>query len=150
MKKETLEKAKKKQKDKKVVMMRPENGIKMLELQSRIESELHRYLRHHAEKQETELISRANTVLFDLAQSRGVSLWKLCFEMVPQWEGSEPRLDSYRVHTTDDRDFMLEIDYELYLVPIMIDWEHGPSFWEKKYRELKEKVAGMLNEDEED
>ena len=83
--------------------------------------------------------------LYNMAQCRGVSLWKLCFEVMPQWEASEPKIDTMQ----QDGNITMNIDYDLHLVPIVIDWEHGPSYWEKKYRDLKERVAGLL-EDKED
>lgn len=132
-------------KPKNVVLMPPENGIKMLQLEERINGELQTYLLHHVDKQEAELICRANMTLYNLAQSRGISLWKLCFEVMPQWESTESKLDT----TTQDGTMTLNIDYDLHLVPIVIDWEHGPSYWEKKYRDLKEQVAGVLEDKEE-
>ena len=132
-------------KEKRVAVMPPENGRKMLQLEERINGELRTYLQHHAEEQEAELICRANMTLYNMAQSRGISLWKLCFEVMPQWEASETKIDTMQQvgNVTTD------IDYDLRLVPIVIDWKHGPSYWEKKYRDLKEHLAGLL-EDEED
>ena len=127
-----------------VALMSPENGSKMLELTDRVNGNLEAYLRHHAEKQEAALISRTNMTLYNLAESRGISLWKLCFEIVPQWEVTDQKLET----TAKDGDVTLKIDYDLHLVPIVIDWEHGPGYWEKKYRDLKERVAGLLNEKE--
>lgn len=132
-------------KEKRVAMMPPENGQKMLQLEERINGELQTYLRHHADKQEAELICRTNMTLYNMAQCRGVSLWKLCFEVMPQWEASEPKVGTMQ----QDGNITMNIDYDLHLVPIVIDWEHGPSYWEKKYRDLKERVAGLL-EDKED
>lgn len=129
---------------KRVALMSPENGNKMLELAERVDGELQNYLRHHADKQEAELICRTNMTLYNLAQSRGISLWKLCFEVMPKWEAIEPKLDT----NLQDGKATLNIDYDLHLVPIVIDWEHGPSYWEKKYRDLKERVAGIINEKE--
>ena len=124
--------------------MSVENGSKMLHLEERINGELQTYLRHHVDKQEADLICRANMTLYNLAQSRGISLWKLCFEVMPQWESTEPDLNACQ----QDDSVTLNIDYDLRLVPIMIDWEHGPSYWEKKYRDLKKRVAGLLEEKE--
>lgn len=129
---------------KRVALMSPGNGSKMLELGNRVDGELDAYLRRHAEMQEAELISRVNMTLYNLAQSHGISLWKLCFEIMPQWEVSDQKLEA----SAQGGDVTLKIDYDMHLVPIVIDWEHGPSYWEKKYRELKERVAGFLNEED--
>lgn len=130
---------------KRVAMMSPENGKKMLKLQERLEGELKEYLIHHADKQEADLICRANTTLYNLAQSRGISLWKLCFEVMPHYEVSESKVAGNQ--QGDDIIFTQDIDYDLHLVPIVIDWEHGPSYWEKKYRDLKERVKELLKEE---
>ena len=130
---------------KRVALMSPENGRKMLELEERVNGELNTYLRHHMDKQKADLICRANLILYNMAQCRGVSLWKLCFEVMPQWEASESKIDTMQ----QDGNVTMNIDYDLHLVPIVIDWEHGPSYWEKKYRDMKERVAGLL-EDKED
>lgn len=129
---------------KRVALMPPENGRKMLELEERVNGELQAYLRHHADKQEAEMICRANMTLYNMAQSRGVSLWKLCFEVMPQWEAREMKLDPMQ----QGDNVTMNIDYDLYLVPIVIDWKYGPSYWEKKYRDLKERVAGLLEDTE--
>ena len=129
---------------KKVALMPPENGNKMLQLEERVNGELQAYLLHHFNENEADLIARANMVLYNMAQARGVSLWKLCFEVMPQWESSETKLDT----TQQDGCVTMNIDYDLRLVPIVIDWEHGPGYWEKKYRELKERVAGLLEEED--
>lgn len=129
---------------KRVASMSPENGRKLLELAERVDGELQTYLRHHTDKQEAELICRTNMTLYNLAQSRGISLWKLCFEVMPKWEAIEPKLDT----NLQNGKTTLNIDYDLHLVPIVIDWEHGPSYWEKKYHDLKERVAGIINEKE--
>lgn len=129
---------------KEVALMPPENGAKMLELEERVNGEMQAYLRHHADKQEADLTARANMTLYNMAQSRGISLWKLCFEVMPRWEASEPKLDTAQ----QDGSVTMNIDYDLRLVPIVIDWQHGPGYWEKKYRELKERVAGLLNDNE--
>lgn len=129
---------------KRVAMMSLTNGNKMLELAERVDGELQTYLRHHADKQEAELICRTNMTLYNLAQSRGISLWELCFEVMPKWEAIEPKLDT----NLQDGKTTLKIDYDLHLIPIVIDWEQGPSYWEKKYHDLKERVAGIINEKE--
>lgn len=113
--------------------MSPENGKKMLELEERVNGELQAYLLHHADKSEAEMISRANMALYNMAQCRGVSLWKLCFEVMPHWEASAPKTDTMQ----QDRNVTMNIDYDLHLVPIVIDWEHGEGYWEKKYRDLQ-------------
>lgn len=132
-------------KEKRVAKMPPENGRKMLQLEERINGELQTYLRHHADKQEAELICRANMTLYNLAQCRGVSLWKLCFEVMPQWEASEPKIDTMQ----QDGNVTMNIDYDLHLVPIVIDWQHGEGYWEKKYKDLKEQLKKLAEEKEE-
>lgn len=52
---------------------------------------------------------------------------------MPQWEPAESDFNP----TLQGGDVTLNIEYDLHLVPIVIDWEHGPSYWEKKYRDLQ-------------
>jgi len=127
--------------------MPPENGNKMLELEERVNGVLKTYLQNHVDKQEADLIARANMTLYNLAQSRGISLWKLCFEVMPQWESQGAKLNTMQ---QDAGETIFDIDYELRLVPIVIDWEHGPGYWEKKYRDLRERVAGLLKDTEQE
>ena len=131
----------------KVAFMPPENGNKMLELEERVNGVLKTYLQNHVDKQEADLIARANMTLYNLAQSRGISLWKLCFEVMPQWESQGAKLNTMQ---QDAGETIFDIDYELRLVPIVIDWEHGPGYWEKKYRDLRERVAGLLKDTEQE
>ena len=69
-----------------VILMSPENGQKMLQLGERIEGDLENYISKHAERKKADLISHANMTLYNMAQSRGISLWNLCFEVMPYWE----------------------------------------------------------------
>ena len=130
--------------------MSPENGNKMLGLEERVNGVLETYLRNHVDKQEADLIARANMTLYNLAQSRGISLWKLCFEVMPQWESQEVKLNTMQQDASETINFNFDIDYELRLVPIVIDWEHGPGYWEKKYRDLRARVAGLLKDTEQE
>ena len=129
---------------KEVALMSPENGQKMLQMEERVNGELKTYLLHHINTQEADLIARANMALYNLAQSRGISLWKLCFEVMPRWEAAESSLET----KSQDGYLTMNIDYELRLVPIEIDWEHGPSYWEKKYRDLKKRMTELLKDKE--
>ena len=122
-------------------MVPPDIGTKMADHVGRADGELMKYLRHHADVQEKELALRANKVLYDLAQSRCVSLWKLCFSVLPRWETSEPDLD---VGWKETGDFTMNIDYDLRLIPVVIDWEHVEGYWEKRYNALKEKTERLI------
>jgi hypothetical protein len=41
---------------------------------------------------------------------------------------------------------VMNIDYVLELVPLEIDWEHGPDYWEVKYRKLKDAMRKLIEE----
>jgi len=123
-------------------VMSAANGEKMLVRKDQIASDLEYYVERGFAESEKEMTSKCNKALYDLAEKRGISLWNLCFSVVPRWNQVESDVDM-----SDPLNITLNADYRLDLVPLEIDWEHGPSYWEKKYRDLKERVAGLLEDE---
>ena len=85
-----------------------------------------------------------NMTLYNLAQSRGISLWDLCFSVVPRWKPTESS-----VNVSDPQNMTINTEYQLELVPLEIDFEHGPDYWEMKYRRLKLKIKELIDEGKE-
>lgn len=126
----------------KAVMSAP-NGEKMLARQNQIASDLAYYMERGFAESEKEMTSKCNKALYDLAEKRGISLWDLCFSVVPRWNQVESDVDM-----SDPLNITFNADYRLDLVPLEIDFEHGPYYWEVKYRQLKSKIEKLINEQE--
>ena len=42
----------------------------------------------------------------------------------------------------------MRVDWELELIPLLIDWQHGEGYYEKKYKDLKEQLQKLIEEKE--
>ena len=124
-------------------VMSAANGKKMLARQDLIASDLEYYVERGFAESKKEMTSKCNKALYDLAEERGVSLWELCFSVVPRWNQIESGFDM-----SDPLNITFNADYRLDLVPLEIDFEHGPDYWEVKYRQLKSKMEKLINEQE--
>ena len=119
------------------------NGEKMLTRQKQIASDLAYYVERGFAESKKEMTSKCNKALYDLAEERGISLWDLCFSVVPRWNQIETDVDM-----SEPLNMTLNADYRLDLVPLEIDFEHGPGYWEMKYRQLKSKIEKLISEKE--
>lgn len=122
-------------------VMSAANGEKMLARQNQIASDLEYYMKlGFAEK---DMTSKCNKALYDLAEKRGISLWDLCFSVVPRWSKVDADVDM-----SDPLNITYNADYRLDLVPLEIDFEHGQDYWESKYRQLKSKIEKLISEED--
>lgn len=119
------------------------NGNKLLERQQRIASEMEHIISQGFSRSEKELTRSCNKILYDMAEARDISLWELCFSVVPRWVPVNNRID-----TSDPQNLICNTDYELKMIPMEIDWERGHGYWEKKYRQLKSKIEKLINDNE--
>ena len=124
-------------------VMSAANGKKMLARQDQIASDLAYYVERGFAESKKEMTSKCNKALYDLAEERGISLWDLCFSVVPRWNEIESDFDM-----SDPLNMTFNADYRLDLVPLEIDFEHGPDYWEVKYRQLKSKIEKLISEKE--
>lgn len=118
------------------------NGERMLARQNQIASDLAYYVEHGLAESKKEMTSKCNKALYDLAENLGISLWDLCFSVVPRWKQTENRVD-----VSDPLNMTLNAEYQLELVPLKIDFEHSPDYWEMKYRRLERKIKELINEE---
>ena len=125
-------------------VMSSANGKKMLTRQDQIASDMEDYVVRGFAESKKEMTSKCNKALYDLAEKRGISLWDLCFSVVPRWNEVESDVDM-----SDPLNITFNADYRLDLVPLEIDFEHGPDYWEMKYRQLKSKIEKLISEKEE-
>jgi len=82
----------------------------------------------------------ANAYLYEIAERDGISLWDLCYQVAP---------DIQRVMRKDengDFSFGLIVNF----IPLKLEFEKGPDYWEAKYNQLKEKMQAIIDGKEED
>lgn len=126
---------------KEIAKMSATNGKKMLTRQNQIASDLAYYVERRFAESEQEMRSKCNKALYDLAEKTGKSIWDLCFSFVPRWREQNQSTDISKPDAV-----VMNIDYVLELVPLEIDWEHGPDYWEVKYRKLKDAMRKLIEE----
>lgn len=124
------------------IQMSATNGNKMLTRQRQIQSDLEYYLEKGFAQSRQEMIHKCNKALYDLAEQRGISLWDLCFSVVPRWQSVG---DSFAPTQKGDI-ITINAEYELKLIPLEIDFEHGPEYWEMKYRKLNREIKKLIEE----
>lgn len=124
-------------------VMSAANGKRMAERGAQIARDLEYYVERGFAVSKKEMTSKCNKALYDLAEKRGISLWDLCFSVVPRWNPIESNVDA-----SDPLNITFNADYRLDLVPLEIDFEHGPDYWKAKYRLLKSKIEKLITEKE--
>ena len=128
---------------KETFMVRPANGAKMLETEENITAMID-YVSKRVSADRLELTKQANKALYDMAEKSGKSLWTLCYEFAPNWKPVNTALQ----YAKDGQDVNMRMDWELELIPLRIDWQHGEGYWEKKYKDLKEQLQKLIEEKE--
>ena len=123
--------------------VRPENGRKMLETERNI-TDMMDCISERMKVERRELTRQANKALYELAEKSGKSLWSLCYEVAPNWKVVKGDFEGPK----DGKDVRLNVDWELELVPLCVDWQRDEGYWEKKYRELKERVKRLIDVEE--
>lgn len=83
--------------------------------------------------------SHLNKQVYDLAEWRGVSIYDICFQYMPQM--SEPQYNH-----NDDGSVTFEQDIRL--VPMPFEPDKDAEYWKDKYCKLKERMQELINENE--
>lgn len=81
-----------------------------------------------------------NKQVYKLAELQGVSIYDICLQYMPQM--SEPQFS----HADDGT---VTYEQDIRLVPMPFEPDKGPSYWEEKYRRLKERMQQLINDKEE-
>lgn len=129
--------------DGKIVRVPAEVGTKMVQVTGEISSMMD-YMSGRMDVQSSEMRRQANKALYDLAEKTGRNLWDLCFQVMPHWEETKSGL----AVGPRGMDLTFNAEYQLELIPMRVDWEHGEGYWEKKYKELKEQLRQLIGDDD--
>lgn len=121
-----------------------EVGTKMVQVTDEISSMMD-YMSGRMDVQRSEMRRQANKALYDLAERADRNLWDLCFHVMPHWEETKSGIEEH----PDGIGMTINAQYQLELIPMRVDWEHGEGYWEKKYKELKEQLRQLIGDDEE-
>ena len=81
-----------------------------------------------------------NKQVYQLAELQGVSIYDICLQYMPQM--AEPQFS----HADDGT---VTYEQDIRLVPMPFEPDKGPSYWEEKYRRLKERMQQLINDKEE-
>lgn len=76
-----------------------------------------------------------NKMVFDLAERQGVSVFDICLRYMPEY--AEPQVD-----LAGDGVNMAQ---ELRLVPLPLEFEKGPDYWQDKYLLLKKRMQELID-----
>lgn len=82
--------------------------------------------------------SRLNKDIYELAEKKGVTVYDICLNVVPEY--SEPHIKH------DENGVTLE--QEVRLVPMPFEYEKGPGYWKSKYYRLKEHLRELIDNKE--
>lgn len=84
--------------------------------------------------------SHLNKQVYDLAERKGVSIYDICLQYMPQM--SEPQIRHPNYGT-------FSYEQEIRLVPMPFEPDKGPDYWKEKYLRLKERMQELINDKEE-
>ena len=124
-----------------------ENSKRLLDRGLEIHDILNDIVRNGIRESDKILRSEVNKMLYDLAEKRGVSLWDLCFHVVPRVKMDTPEFaDVTKLPPS------CTVKYGIVLEPLEFEFEKGPGYWKGKYYALKDKMRSVLDskDDEED
>lgn len=83
-----------------------------------------------------ESIRRTNELLFKTAQEKGISLYELCFNTVPDYT-IDPHFNPL--------DGVSELRQTIILRPAKLNLEQGGGYWKAKYFRLKDRLQEIVN-----
>lgn len=118
-----------------------ENSQRLQTRQNQINSDLMYYVEEGFRESKEQLRSEVNKKLFEMAESSKISLYDLCFQVVPRMRAIQPRIENYE----DLRMSQFKAEYELVLEPLVLDFEKGPDYWQVKYNKLKAKIRELID-----
>ena len=83
-------------------------------------------------------LSHINKMVFDMAEQKGVSIWEICLNYMPDFATPEFK----------DVGGKVCFEQELRLVPLPLEVEKGGGYWKSKYYRLKEHLQELINNKE--
>ena len=85
-----------------------------------------------------------NKAVYEMAEKSGVSVWEICFHFIPEYG---PHIE-FKKDGDEVNGYTMQTDVKL--VPVELELEKGPDYWEAKYLQLKEKMQKLLDENEDE
>ena len=116
------------------------NSQRLLTRQHQIADDLKYYIEKGFRESEEELRSEVNKKLFEMAESSKISLYDLCFKVVPRMKAIQPTIENLE----DLKASQFKCEYALELEPLELQLDKGPDYWEVKYRKLKANIEKLL------
>lgn len=116
------------------------NSQRLLTRQHQIADDLKYYIEKGFRESEEELRSEVNKKLFEMAESSKISLYDLCFKVVPRMKAIQPTIENLE----DLKASQFKCEYALELEPLELQLDKGPDYWEVKYRKLKADIEKLL------
>ena len=116
-----------------------ENSKRLLDRGLKIHDMMTEMIMRGVRESEDELRKEVNKHLYELAEKRGISLWDLCFHVVPK---TNVRLDQESTNYS--------VVYDITLEPLEFEFEKGPGYWKGKYFALKEKMRSLIDSKDDD
>ena len=115
---------------------------RLLARKHQIADDMMYYIEKGFRESEEQLRSEVNRKLYEMAESAKMSLWDLCFQVVPRMRAVDPK-------TKDSKDLealRFESEYEVVLEPLPLEFEKGPDYWEFKYNRLKASIKKLIED----
>ena len=119
-----------------------ENTQRILTRQRQIASDLMYYIDVGFRESEKQMREEVNKKLYELAEKTNISLYDLCFQVVPRMRAIEPRIENME----ELKASQFKAEYEMVLEPMPLQFEKGPDYWEAKYRKLKAKIQELIED----
>lgn len=117
-----------------------ENSQRIISRRNQIESDLEYYINKGFRETKEQLRSELNKALYEMAEESKISLYDLCFNVVPRMKAIQPTIENLE----DLKASQFKCEYALELEPLELQLDKGPDYWEVKYRKLKADIEKLL------
>ena len=118
-----------------------ENTKRLLKRKSLVEDRLMQMMYDDTCRSIRDATSQVNKAVYEMAEKQGCSIWDICFSFVPEY--STGNVNFY----VDGTDNVFTAENSIKLVPLKLEFEHGPGYWKSKYFQLKKKIQSVLDEE---
>lgn len=119
-----------------------ENTRRLIERKGKVHDIIERSIYDGIYESIKDATSQVNKAVYEMAEKQGCSIWDICFSFVPEYSTDYPK---FYIEGTDN---VFAAKGQVKLVPLELEFEKGPGYWKNKYLRLKEKMQGLIDEED--
>jgi len=119
-----------------------ENTKRLLDRSLKVNDIIQEAFMNDLDKTREDVIHEVNKAVYEMAEKNRMSIWDVCFRCIPEYTYSDP------IFTENDPNTpFVELKGCVKLVPLELELEKGPDYWEGRYRKLKNEIQNVLDDE---